>query len=74
MDGPGATGDDSRAEVAAQIARKIREVEGKVRQVEKRWGPLSLKTAQAHFLLYRACRHPQAAQGFQAAAARALQR
>ncbi|KAL4443780.1 hypothetical protein ABPG75_011517 [Micractinium tetrahymenae] len=60
--------------VGAQIARKIREVEGKVAQVEERWGPLSLKTAQAHFLLHHACRHPLAAAAFQREAAQALQR
>lgn len=60
--------------LAAQVAHKIREVRDKVRQVEERWGPLSLKTAQAHFLLHRACRHPQAAADFQAAGMQALQR
>lgn len=71
--GPGPVGEAPAGSLTAQIARKIREVEGKVRQVEERWGPLSLKTAQAHFLLHRACMHPQAAATFQETAAQTLQ-
>ena len=56
------------------IAAKIREMEGKVQQVEERNGLLSLKTARAHFLLHRACRHPQAAAAFAREATVALQR
>jgi hypothetical protein len=49
-------------------------VQGKVAQVEAKWGPLSLKTGRAHFLLHHACRHPQAAPLFAEQAERALQR
>lgn len=59
---------------ATAIVEKIREVEGKVWAVEKKCGPLSLKTGKAYFLLHHACLHPQAVPLFQAKADEALQR
>jgi hypothetical protein len=53
---------------------KICEVQGKAAQVEAKWGPLSLKTGRAHFLLHHACRHPQAAPLFAEQAEQALRR
>lgn len=62
------------AAAAAGIARKIGEVESKVAAVAARWGPLSLKTSRAYFLLHHACRHPAAESLFQAKGEEALRR
>lgn len=59
---------------AAGIVQRVREVQAKVRQVEAKWGPLSLKTGQAYFLMAHACMHPQAAALFRAEAEAALRR
>jgi hypothetical protein len=59
---------------SAAIVRKVQEVEGKVQAIEQKWGPHSLKTGQAFFLLYHACRHPQAAPHFHIKGTEALKR
>lgn len=59
---------------SSAAAAKILEVEAKVRQVEAKWGPLSLRTGRAYFLLHHACRHTAAAALFWRKGEEALRR
>ena len=59
---------------APSIVQRVREVQAKVQQVEAKYGPLSLKTGQAYFLMAHACMHSQAAALFRAEAEAALRR